>query len=47
MSEQNDIDGDKIVIALPRSGGVPLVNEPTGHNSGEAGPEDWEPVLAD
>ncbi|MCP4848089.1 MAG: hypothetical protein GY899_09115 [Verrucomicrobiaceae bacterium] len=47
MSEQNDIDGDKIVIALPKSGCVPLVNEPTGHNSGEVVPEDWEPVLAD
>jgi|TARA_B110001454_G_scaffold33591_1_gene32928 hypothetical protein len=47
MSEQNDIDGDKIVIALPRSGGAPLVNEPTGHNPVEVGPEDWEPVLAD
>ena len=47
MSEQNDIDGDKIVIALPMGGGPPLVNEPAGHNPGEAGPEDWEPVLAD
>ena len=47
MSEPNDIDGDKIVIALPGSAAVPLVNEPTSHSVGETGAEDWQPVLAD
>jgi hypothetical protein len=47
MSEPNDIDGDKIVIAPPGCGAAPLVNEPTSHSVGETGPEDWQPVLAD
>ena len=47
MSEQNDIDSDKIVIALPRSGAAPFVPESSGHDRVDGGPDDWEPVLAD
>ena len=47
MSEQNDIDSDKIVIALPRSGTAPFVPESSGQDKVDGGPDDWEPVLAD
>ncbi|MFP6872620.1 MAG: hypothetical protein VCA55_03845 [Verrucomicrobiales bacterium] len=47
MSEQNDIDGDKIVIAPPRSGTEQFVTEPSGHDQIDAGLEGCEPVLAD
>ena len=41
MSEQNNIDADKIVIAMPP------VDDPTGHSPTGTGGEQWEPVLAD
>ena len=41
MSEQNNIDADKIVIAIPPG------DDPTGHSPAGTGSEQWEPVLAD
>ena len=47
MSEQNDIDSDKIVIALPRSELTPFAPEASGHDRVDGSAGDWEPVLAD
>ena len=41
MSEQNDMDAEKIVIALPP------IDDLAGLSPSETGSDQWEPVLAD
>ena len=41
MSEQNDIDTEKIVIALPP------IDDLADLSPGETGSDQWKPVLAD
>ena len=41
MSEQNDIEAEKIVIALPP------IDDLAGLSLGETGSDQWKPVLAD
>ena len=41
MSEQNDIDADKIVVALPANDDLAELSP------GETGSDPWKPVLAD